>query len=638
MKKFLNIVYSALISLEFFAVAALTVHLDDYKAQLALLAAAFIVPFIVLIILSRKTKIFKGIRGVASILIIPLLFTFCVCISSSAIKSNSGRFESVDNGKASLFADKKVMLIVPHQDDETLLFGGVFEEYIKYGSEVDVVFATNGDAAETAETKGTRLKEAINALSTVGIDEKNIFFLGYGDTWENGEEHIYDAEPERIMTSTAGYTATYGLPDHPAFNEGAKYTRNNMISDIKNVILKIRPDTIYCVDYDKNCDHRSTSLLFEEAFGEILKEYEDYRPSVYKGFAYSTSMYSVSDYNGRNVSSTVNPYNTDYMQETNVYNWAERVRIPVSDASLSRLFRGTSVYKALECHKSQSVYRFTQWAASGDRVFWERETDSLLYDAKIYCGGSEVKTLNDFKITDTDIILEMDTPPLDGCGTEIPDGKITVTLPSAVTADRIVLYDNPSTEDNIIEAEIVFDNGETLKTGKLEKNGSGTEVSFPKRTFTSFSVEILKSEGEKAGLTEIEAFNGSSDSEVKYVKLTDEDGNFVYDYLMDSDSKSFGLYTVNTDSSDFSAKVDNSKCSVKINNGTVTVFCPKNETCKVTIENNGISDTVKISHPNSLLMVDIAVKADDFYWKTLKWRNQKYYYVAVKNYLLSLVF
>jgi probable selenium-dependent hydroxylase accessory protein YqeC len=61
---------------------------------------------------------------------------------------------------------KKVMLQVPHQDDDFNVLGGVIEEYVKYGSEATVVFSTNGDYNGLAET---RFREAQNALGHIGI-------------------------------------------------------------------------------------------------------------------------------------------------------------------------------------------------------------------------------------------------------------------------------------------------------------------------------------------------------------------------------------------------------------------------------------------------------------------------------------
>ena len=69
--------------------------------------------------------------------------TFCLFIKYEAHCFKS--FEDVDNGKRELYGGKRVLVVVPHQDDEINLLGGVFEEYLKYGSEIFPVYViTNG--------------------------------------------------------------------------------------------------------------------------------------------------------------------------------------------------------------------------------------------------------------------------------------------------------------------------------------------------------------------------------------------------------------------------------------------------------------------------------------------------------------
>lgn len=59
---------------------------------------------------------------------------------------------------------QKVLLIVPHQDDEINVLGGIFEEFIKYGSTVHIVYAiTNGTI------QGFRYTEALNLCKHIGI-------------------------------------------------------------------------------------------------------------------------------------------------------------------------------------------------------------------------------------------------------------------------------------------------------------------------------------------------------------------------------------------------------------------------------------------------------------------------------------
>ncbi|MCQ2485074.1 MAG: PIG-L family deacetylase [Clostridia bacterium] len=633
-----SIIFALIMSLETMIIVGLCVHLENHIAQIVLLVCTALLVFSLFFIMMIKTKHHRVIKGSIACLVLPLLFASISLVAYNAIRNNSYSFTDTDNGKESIFADKKVMLIVPHEDDETLLLGGTIEEYVRYGSEVNVVFTTNGDAVENEKTKCTRLREAISALSLMGVDENHIIFLGYGDTWENGESHIYHSESDKVMTSRAGYTSTYGLPEHPAFNDGVPYTRDNMKKDIKNVLLSYRPEVIYCIDYDANCDHRSTSFLFEEAMGEILSEEDAYQPLVFKGFAYSTAMFSFFDYNKRTIASTVKPNPEPYMKETNVYNWDERVRVPVASSSLSRLFRGTDVHKALECHKSQSVYRFAQAAANGDKVFWQRETSSLLYDANFLCGENKVTLLNDFKITDSSNILDRKNPPLNGEGVFVPHDKITVTLSQKKEMDRIVIYDNPSMEDNINNILITFEDGTQIESDQIEKNGSGTEIKFDKREVESFTVEILSSEGNKAGITEIEAYNGITDYGFDYIKLADSDNNFIYDYLMDKDEETFSIVSVGNCSDNYQVTTDSKTCTAKIVGKSIIVRCNKGESCLLTVnDGNGHKDTVRISHPKSFTELDIAIAAENFYWKTFRMWRQKYYYFEFKKNFMDLI-
>lgn len=47
--------------------------------------------------------------------------------------SRQAAYAVPEDGKEALFAGKKVMVIVPHEDDELNLFGGLFEAYLRHG-------------------------------------------------------------------------------------------------------------------------------------------------------------------------------------------------------------------------------------------------------------------------------------------------------------------------------------------------------------------------------------------------------------------------------------------------------------------------------------------------------------------------
>ena len=74
-------------------------------------------------------------------------------------------------------AGQKVLVIVPHEDDEINLAGSMIYTYVQKGAEVYCAFTTNGDYSFAAST---RLYEAEQSLQKLGVTK--IFFLGYGDT------------------------------------------------------------------------------------------------------------------------------------------------------------------------------------------------------------------------------------------------------------------------------------------------------------------------------------------------------------------------------------------------------------------------------------------------------------------------
>jgi hypothetical protein len=74
--------------------------------------------------------------------------------------------------------------------------------------------------------------------------------------------------------------------------------------------------------------------------------------------------------------------------------------------------------------------------------------------------------------------------------------------------DRIVLYDRPNGNDQIIAATLTFSNGTTVSVGPLENNGAGTEIQFAPRTITSIrlTVDQVGPFSSNIGLAEFEVF------------------------------------------------------------------------------------------------------------------------------------
>ena len=547
--------------------------------------------------------------------LIVILMVLCgsALIGAGVLHGNAHRFrtgwdyQNADEsaGVKTFFADKRIMLIVPHQDDDLNVLGGTIEEYVRYGSEVYVVYVTNGDMTP-AEIRYT---EAIDCLAKQGIPEECVIFLGYGDQWQEDGPHIYNAEPGAIVRSRAGYLATYGISDHPAYHDGSDYTIDNLLSDMESVILEYRPDVIFSCDYDEHSDHKATSLVFEKAMGRILRGSSDYRPKVFKGFAYRTAWNNGFDYYSLNLKSTQNSYEEGFEPQVEYYRWEDRVRFPVDASGLSRSLLGSRAYHLLDTYVSQNAYQKAQGVINGDKVFWERFTTSLCNRAEITVSSGDPGMLNDFMLLENSDIIDKNRLPYDGVW--IPEAadmerKVSVILPERSDLTSVVLYDHPSPDHNVLEAIVSFDNGERLVVGPLDPIGSPTMIVVDQKQVACFDVELTLTEGDQAGLTEIEAFSGSTNGAEGFVQLMDTNGDFVYDYISDPSGEVVllpycygGIPEVSPEQ--YNVFGDNDRCEIIWSEQGIVVACPPGESVSVSITSqDGVWDRAYIRNPGRL--------------------------------------
>lgn len=85
---------------------------------------------------------------------------------------------------------------------------------------------------------------------------------------------------------------------------------------------------------------------------------------------------------------------------------------------------------------------------------------------------------------------------------------IRLTWPSAVTSDRIVLYDRPNSSDQVLSGTLTFSDGSSASVGQLDNAGGATTITFPARSFTwvQFTVNSVSSTTYETGLAEFEVY------------------------------------------------------------------------------------------------------------------------------------
>ena len=585
--------------------------------SVAKFAALFLALFLLLLFFPGFRMERKRITALVctAVLVIPVALGY-VCWRSV---SEDVVYRSEDNGKQALYGGQKVLLLVPHQDDDINVLGGVMEEYVKYGSEVYVVFSTNGDYFGLAET---RARETMEVMGQIGIPEDHVIFLGYGDQWSPDGPHLYNGQPEQVMTSAFGRQETYGTAAVPAYREGRAYTIGNFLSDIESVILEHLPDVIYCVDYDYNIDHRALSHSFEKVMGKILKERNDYRPLVLKGYAYNTAWEAVRDFYGENLLPTQNAFSEQYEAVPRTYRWEDRVRLPVHAEGLSRSVLSAEQNRILSLYASQGANMYGLRVINSDKVFWQRRTDSVCYDAEFQTSSADGSRLNDFMLLECHDLL--DGEPYDGAW--IPEEtdelrQIAVTLPEKRDIASVVLYDHPDEACNVLNARIDFGDGFSLKTGPLHPGGAETVFPVDRDDVSSFTVTILESEG-NGGLTEVEAYGPGEAWQPEFVKLMDQTGNFVYDYWIEPDGEQlFSVY--NPGNIDLKEAVFclNQHCSAVWQEDGILVTCPEGETCVLYVTDEAgerLDTAVNTSKPSIIASAPFFKATKTFSFKLLQ--------------------
>ncbi len=448
-----------------------------------------------------------------------------------SIKIQSCNYTKEDN---KMQLQKKYLIIVPHPDDEINIAGQLICQLTQTNNEVHVLFTTNGDYYIYEGER--RLKEAINALRVLGVDEKNIIFMGYGDDWK-GKKHIYNAKDETAIESMGGRRQTYGLKTHPEYRftkSGChyEYTRKNYKQDMMDVILDLLADVLVVVDFDWHPDHRCTSLMFEEVMGDILKAKNDYKPVVLKKFAYGGVWNGPKDYYKIPGKATCLPSKelvNDARFETDVpaYTWADRIRFEPSAETQTLMIKKNIIYKSAKEHRTQSARFRIDRICNADIVYWLRKTNSLSYQAKIQASSGDCTFLNDFKLIDCpDVNTQQKGIGIFGDCVWTPDKTdplktVTFFFYNPVSVSCLSFYENFSLEDHIQNGIIQFDNGFRVETGPLNHCGSETVVEFSTQyNIKSLSFQITESIGDCAGLTELEIYEKRENPDLSYIART----------------------------------------------------------------------------------------------------------------------
>ena len=174
---------------------------------------------------------------------------------------------------------RRVLVISPHCDDETLGTGGFIADCAKAGVPVTVVFITNGDGFRVAASRTLRevsvgpddfvrfaqkrQTEALNADKELGVAHQNVLFLGYPD---RGLKPMWEENWQPNHPFRSPYTGHTRSPYARAYHPRALYCGASLLSDLKSVMETVQPtDILVTHPADDHPDHSATSAFVHAA-------------------------------------------------------------------------------------------------------------------------------------------------------------------------------------------------------------------------------------------------------------------------------------------------------------------------------------------------------------------------------------
>lgn len=439
----------------------------------------------------------------------------------------------------------KVLLFVPHQDDEINTAGTLLYSLAQCKAQITLVYATNGDWENPAEVRFT---EAIKAAGILGIPEEDIFFMGYGDTLNsNDNSHVF-YHKNTVARSPAGYTETYGTHDHPDFaflyeKQHHSYTSENYLNDLLALIRKTEADIIIATDFDHHADHRMLALYLDKAIGIIRKENPSYKPEIWKRFAYPFAYNAAADYSSVNNAETKRPVvgvTNDYvfdMIDSFYYIWEDRIRFPVPRTAWACRLWDNFICNALEQHKSQRIIAKSKGILNSDEIFWARRTDSISYTAQVSVSSGNGACLNDFMVYNVDNIDVAVPEYADYCWKpkdEDPDKTAVFTWDNPVSIEKIILYGAVSADSKINTVQLTLNNGFSKIIKNLPQNGNPLVIAMGRQeNITSCTLKILSASGKNYGISECEIYPSAEYTSkiLPFCKILMED-NFAYEYYV----------------------------------------------------------------------------------------------------------
>ncbi len=207
--------------------------------------------------------------------------------------------ESLAMKELTILPDDKILILAPHPDDAALTCSGLIKEALRKGAKVKVVYITYGSHSSDTIIKNpgllmpmplasiikqgrVRHDEAVSAMTSLGLKEEDLIFLGFPDSRTLKLWTGYFNE----KAFTSAVLATNKVIYKTAYKPGTRFNAKNEFNQLKEIISSFKPTKIiYSDTFDLNPDHRATGLFLNAVLSDLEKE--GFKPLTYSYFVHS---------------------------------------------------------------------------------------------------------------------------------------------------------------------------------------------------------------------------------------------------------------------------------------------------------------------------------------------------------------
>ena len=190
---------------------------------------------------------------------------------------------------------RRLLVLAPHCDDETLGCGGLIQQALKRGAQVRVVMATNGDGSlfgtmeefrrvyprreDFVRMGALRQQESLAALSLLGVARERVSFLSYPD---RGTPALWNSHWSASESYRSPYSGDDRSPYELTYNPRAVYCGEDSLADLQSVLAELQPDLIMLPHpNDMHPDHWGLSVFARLAVALQEKARPEFRPALY---------------------------------------------------------------------------------------------------------------------------------------------------------------------------------------------------------------------------------------------------------------------------------------------------------------------------------------------------------------------